>query len=201
MGWRGMPTASGNKASAHVNHIPCEAGLWVLIIGDLIVFTTFFVTFLYYRSVSIDVFIASSNTLNRGYGLLNTITLLTSSLLVALGVLRFRKEQYLVAARLFLSGAFCGLSFAVVKFFEYGEKIKAGIGPSTDMFFTLYFVMTAIHLLHVFIGTAVLIYIGNKSLQNAKNRASVALIEGGACFWHLVDLLWIVLFPLFYLLR
>lgn len=180
-------------------HVPGEPGIWLLIIGDLLVFTCFFVLFVIYRGEQYDVFVAGQATLNRFYGLINTLFLLTSSLFVALGVHRAR-TGHLGCQRMFTYAMLCGGAFVGVKALEYGEKIASGIGFGTSDFFMLYFAFTGIHLVHVLIGLGVLAFVRSVSGHEDASSRMVA-IEGGATFWHLVDLLWIILFALFYILR
>lgn len=180
-------------------HIPGEAGVWVLILGDLLIFTAFFLTFMSYRSAEPDVFARSHAELNRGLGLANTILLVTSSLFVALGVHQARRECHL-APRLFLGAMACGAGFVMIKILEYGEKIAAGITVTTNMFYMLYFAFTGGHLFHVLLGMGVLAYVTAVSGRKAPVGGRMMVIESGASFWHLVDLLWIVLFSMLYLL-
>ena len=177
--------------------IPGEAGIWVLIGGELLAFSAFFLIFAYYRGLDPDVFEQSRSTLNRGIGLANTLILLTSSLFVALGVRRVRDEQQ-GARGLFIAALICGALFVTLKGFEYSEKIKVGITPLTNEFYTYYFAFTGIHLGHVLIGSILLIFMANIASRPPSTTRTM-IVECGATFWHLVDLLWIVLFALFYL--
>jgi nitric oxide reductase NorE protein len=157
-------------------------------------------TFLYYRGLEPAVFVTSQITLNRGFGLTNTFLLLTSSLFVAAATQRVRRA----AANprpLFLAAMACGFGFVGIKAVEYSEKFHAGITVLTNDFFMLYFVFTGIHLIHVLIGLAVLAYLQKACLKPGAATTGLVWIECGALFWHLVDLLWVVLFALFYLLR
>jgi nitric oxide reductase NorE protein len=89
----------------------------------------------------------------------------------------------------------------IVKVFEYHEKISAGITPSTNEFYMYYFVLTGLHLAHVVIGLAVLLALSRLARKPEPSRTHIAFFEGGGCFWHMVDLLWIVIFPLLFLVR
>lgn len=181
-------------------HVPGEAGVWVLILGDLLVFAAFFLTFLDYRGREVVVFVQSQAALNRDLGLINTALLLTSSLLVAVAVHRARDGRRF-APLLFAGALVCGLGFVAVKVVEYGEKFTAGIGFTTNSFFMLYFAFTGIHLFHVLLGLGVLAYLAVASRPAGAAAGRMIAIESGASFWHMVDLLWIILFALIYLLR
>lgn len=183
---------------AEARRIPGEGGIWVLIGGDLLAFSLFFVVFAYYRGQQPDLFALSHATLNRGIGLANTVILLTSSLFVALGVRRVRDGRPGPVA-LFRGAFACGALFVLLKIVEYGEKIAHGITPLTNDFYMYYFAFTAIHLTHVLIGSAGLIYMAAVAAARPPSPARTMIVECGALFWHLVDLLWIMLFALFYL--
>lgn len=179
-------------------HIPGEEGVWVFIFGDLLVFATFFVTYAVSRMQELDLFRQSQAQLDRGLGLANTLLLLTSSWCVAQAVAAVRRGDRR-ARTLVAAGIACGLGFVGVKIVEYSAKIRAGITLNTDPFFTFYYMFTAIHLIHVVIGLGVLTFICTRFDRAGRFAASHGLMEGGGAFWHLVDLLWIVLFALLYL--
>lgn len=180
-------------------HLPGEEGVWVFIFGDLLVFAAFFITYAVERAGKLELFATSQALLDRQLGLLNTLLLLTSSWCVAQAVGAVRRGD--ARGRLLVGGAILlGLAFVAVKFFEYGTKISAGITLNTNSFFIYYYMFTAIHLIHVLIGLGVLTLIFTRFDRTGHYRSGMALIEGGGAFWHLVDLLWIVLFALLYLL-
>ncbi len=187
-----------NKPSAGKRHVPGEEGVWVFIFGDLIVFAAFFVTYAVGRLDELDLFRESQALLDRQLGLLNTLLLLTSSWCVAQAVSAVRHKD--PRARLLTGGAILlGLGFVIVKFFEYSAKVEAGITLNTNSFFIYYYMFTGIHLLHVLIGLGVLAYVFSRFNRAGQFQSGIGLIEGGGVFWHLVDLLWIVLFALLYL--
>jgi nitric oxide reductase NorE protein len=181
------------------DRVPGEEGIWVLVIGDLFIFSIFFLVFSYARAGAPDVFSAGHLVVDRQLGLLNTFLLLTSSLFVAIGVNRII-EQRGSAKRLFDLAIVCGIGFVVVKLFEYNAKIDAGYTPASNDFFMYYFIFTGIHLLHVVIGLLVLFFMREAAKSGDIPDGKVSAIECGGIFWHLVDLLWIVLFALFYIL-
>lgn len=183
--------------SAVHRRIPGEAGIWVLICGELAAFSAFFLVFAYYRGLAQDDFQRGHLLLDHGIGLANTLILLTSSLFVALGAIRVRTGREGAAFWLWLALLCSGL-FAVLKVIEYGQKISSGITPLTNDFFMYYFAFTGVHLLHVVIGSGALIF----AISVSKHEPSInrtMIVECAAIFWHLVDLLWIILFALFYL--
>jgi nitric oxide reductase NorE protein len=187
-------------------HLPGEAGIWILIVGDLVLFSLLFVLFLLHRADDRSLFIASRALLNGRLGLLNTVLLLSSSWLVAISVRAARDQSMRRAHRtrtptIALGLAMlCGIGFVIVKYFEYSGKIAAGLTPETNTFFMFYFVYTGIHLIHVLIGIGLLAVLAHVARDGNFSTIKLQYLESGACFWHLVDLLWIVLFTLFYLL-
>ena len=182
-------------------HLPGEGGVWIFIVGDMIIFSVFFCVFLYYRSLDPILFDTSREQLNQHFGAFNTLLLLTSSWFVVLALQSARKNLGRYSQRLFLAAFLCGVGFAVSKFFEYGEKIGNGITLTTNDFFMFYYVLTAIHFLHLIIGMGVLFYLYRVCAKASLSANDIRNLESGASYWHMVDLLWIVLFPLLYLVR
>lgn len=182
-------------------HLPGEAGIWIFIFGDMLLFSLFFLMFLYYRNLDIDTFVSSQSLLNLNLGAVNTLLLLTSSWFVALGLHAARKAQSDSAAKLFSLAFLCGLGFGFVKYLEWGEKIRAGYTLTSNDFFMYYYVFTGIHFLHVIIGMGVLAFLVAKARAGKCLSEDVPTYESGGAYWHMVDLLWIVLFPLLYLVK
>ena len=179
--------------------IPGEPGVWIFLFGDMVVFGAFFATFMYERAKAPDVFDESRRTLSIGIGLTNTLVLLTSSLLVVTAVRALRAEERLAARWLLIGALGCGLAFVGLKAVEYTAKVNEGHVPDENAFYLYYFILTGIHLFHVLVGIGVLVLLLTQTRHAELSATRMALVEGGACFWHLVDLLWIVLFPLLYL--
>jgi nitric oxide reductase NorE protein len=179
-------------------HVPGEIGIWTFIAGDLVLFSLLFFLFLQYRAGQEALFTESQRHLDQALGLVNTALLLSSSWLVASAVHAARRQQLPIASRCFAAAFACGAGFIVVKYFEYGEEIRAGFTPNSNDFFMYYYVYTGIHLIHVVIGMGVLATLAVYS-RSAGPAAKIQHLESGATFWHLVDLLWLVLFALLYL--
>ena len=193
-----FPAASRRSSAPH---LPGEVGIWMFIAGDLIMFSLFFGTFVFYRSQNVELYIQAQNMLNQAYGLANTLLMLTSSWFVAIAVKGARAREYEISTRCFSAAFLCGIGFVVVKYFEYGEKLQAGITLETNDYFMYYYLFTGIHLLHVIIGLGVLLFCYKIVQQAAFSELHLIHVESGASFWHLVDMLWIVLFALLYLMR
>jgi nitric oxide reductase NorE protein len=183
--------------------MPGETGIWIVVSGDLLLFSLFFIVFLAYRAQSRPLFVSSQHWLDQGIGALNTLLLLTSSLFVALAVKTARSDtgsRRSVPLYTAIAGAL-GIGFVIVKAFEWSARFSAGQTIATNDFFMFYFMYTGIHLVHVLVGLLALTVMFFISRRRTVDTGSLWLLEAGGIFWHLVDLLWIVLFALFYLLK
>lgn len=180
-------------------HIPGEAGVWLLIFGEMSFFTALFASFLYARRGDVAGFIAGQAELSRTIGTVNTLLLLTSSLFVAKAIAAVKRGDTVRAPRLFAAGLGCGLGFIALKALEYAELFARGIAVDSHPFFAYYFGLTALHLGHVLIGSGLLAALTAATRRPLAKQSHFALAESAGCFWHMVDLLWIVIFPLLYL--
>ena len=181
-----------------------EDGVWVFVFGELSMFTLLFATFLYYRAASPDVYQASQAALLHGMGAFNTLLLLASSYFVAASTAAMRRpDQSALALRRMRLAIACGGGFVLVKTLEYGHAFHAGHDVLSNGFFMFYFTLTGIHLMHVLVGLGLLglLHTQLKNRHAEAGHVSPALIGFSTNFWHMVDIVWIVLFPLLYLLR
>jgi nitric oxide reductase NorE protein len=192
-------TVSAPTVPTSARRVPGENGTWVFLFGDMLVFGVFFATFLVERAKAPEIFDSSRKTLHIGVGLTNTLVLLTSSLcvVIALGALRSGARQ--IARSAVLAAMVCGGIFILLKVFEYHSLVTQGHGVGANHFYLYYFILTGVHLFHVCVGMAVLTSLLTQTRRHDISETRMAVVEGGACFWHLVDLLWVVLFPLLYL--
>jgi nitric oxide reductase NorE protein len=181
--------------------LPGVDGVWVFIGADLVIFAILFLSFMQDRLKNPAIFEASRQTLNMHLGGIDTLILLTSSWSVALAVQAMKRDQIDREPRLLLGGAVTGLMFVVSKSIEYFQKFAHGITPGTNPFYMWYFTLTGIHLIHVVVGTSLLTYLWVRSWRGTYDHLHRAVPESVASYWHLVDLLWIVLFPLLYLMK
>jgi nitric oxide reductase NorE protein len=181
--------------------LPGVEGIWVFIGADSVIFAILFLSFMQERLKNPDVFEASRQTLNMHLGGIDTLILLTSSWSVALAVQAMKRDEIDREPLLLLGGAVTGLMFMVSKAIEYFQKFAHGITPGTNPFFMWYFTLTGIHLIHVVVGTSMLTYLWVRSRRGTYDHLHRAVPESVASYWHLVDLLWVVLFPLLYLMK
>ncbi|BBX62377.1 cytochrome c oxidase subunit III [Mycobacterium saskatchewanense] len=172
-----------------------------MIFGDMTVFAVLFGVYLYYRAGQPQLFERSQSHLNQAFGAVNTLVLLTSSLLVVTAVRAVRAGAPRLARRLVYGAMTCGAIFVVNKAIEYGQKISHGLVPSSNQFFMYFYVMTGLHLLHVVLGMALLGLMAHLTRRATLTGREQGYLEGAGCFWHMVDVLWIVIFALVYLVK
>ena len=132
-------------------------------------------------------------------GVLNTMVLLTSSRFVALAVQAARRGEYERSRRLISYGGLCGVAFVAIKAFEWAHEVSHGFTLVRNDFFMFYFMLTGVHLFHVFLGLVILVVV-NRELRSPE-RCRSWIVESGAVYWHMVDLLWVGIFALLYLMR
>jgi nitric oxide reductase NorE protein len=176
-----------------LDSLPGNPLMWVLILSELLVFGSFFAAFSVDRIMHPVLFAQSQVQLGRLVGGMNTMVLVTSSLTVAFAV-RSRSVAAILSCRLWLAATVVlGAVFLTIKLNEYADYAAHGIVMEANDFFTLFYLLTGFHALHVVFGITLLGIVGWKcSFEN---------LETGAAFWHMVDLIWILLYPIIYLIR
>jgi nitric oxide reductase NorE protein len=189
----------GSQQPAARGHVPGDSSMWFFVIGDLLIFGVYFVGYMYFRGQNHELFLAGQAQLNLHIGAVNTVVLLTSSLFVALGVAAARAGNRADALRQFWIALAFGAAFPLLKMFEWIPEISNGLTPGKNLFFMYYYVMTGMHLCHVALGLVILCFI----IRNVKvaQVPNISFVETGATYWHMVDVLWLVLFALLYLMR
>lgn len=194
-------TASPDFKSDSARHLPGDKDLWVFIFAEMLMFGAFFIAYIINRAWEIELFNTSQLVLHRELGVLNTVFLITSSWLVASSVRAARQNRLKDVPR-YLSGAVAlGIAFMIVKYFEYSDSLGAGYTMTTNNFYMFYYCLTGIHLLHVIAGTTILVVVWINARAGLYHAGRTQGLESGASYWHMVDLLWLFLFPLLYLLR
>ncbi len=194
-------TAGNDSPGERPRHVPGEMGVWILIFGEMTFFAALFASFLYARNFDIAGFVAGQAELSKAVGIVNTLVLLTSSLVVARAVEGVRRGDTVNAPRLFVLGVVCALTFVGLKALEYTALFTRGIAVDSSTFYSFYFGLTALHLGHVIIGTILLGALSVASRGVLAKASHLALVESAGCFWHMVDLLWLVIFALVYLVE
>lgn len=205
-----MNSSADIKTEPHADYLGAKVGMWLFLITEVLLFGGMFMLYSVYRSkYSLD-FHEAAKGLHVILGATNTVILLTSSLTMALSIACVRsgkKKQSLVFQTLTI---LMGCAFLVNKYFEWGAKIQHGLYPDSPellalpkgeiLFYGLYYVMTGLHGLHVLIGIVILAVLLVFTAKDIVNEQSFIKLENGGLYWHLVDLIWIYLFPLFYLI-
>jgi nitric oxide reductase NorE protein len=165
-------------------------------------FALFFLIFSVGRMAQVDLYEASRAQLDLQLGLANTLILLTSGAFMAHATRQARNDDWAGARNSLLLALGIGSAFALTKAIEWSAKIGHGIGLTTNEFFTYYFVFTGIHFLHFVVGIAVLLVLVSRARRSDLPQADrLRWMEAGGAYWHMVDLLWIVLFAMLYLQR
>lgn len=181
--------------------LPGDFAIWIFIFAEMLAFGVLFIAYAFSRAGDVELFNASQQTLSRTAGLINTLLLITSSYFVACAVKAIKSGLSRHCAN-WLSGALLlGGLFVVIKLIEFNEKFDAGISLSTNTFYMFYLSLTFFHLMHVLMGMIILGFIIAKARRGGYSRHDHVGVETGASFWHMVDLLWIILFPLIYVIH
>lgn len=180
--------------------LPGENGVWIIVFGDILIFSMMFGVFAYYRSLSAELFQSAQQSLSLGFGLTNTLVLLTSSWFMVWAIEAAKQNNTAAFRRLLLAVIVCGFVFVLFKVFEYSDKFAHDIYLTTNEFYMYYFAYTFIHCAHVVVGLGGLIYLIIRANKETFTDQDLINFESGATFWHMVDLLWIALFALLYLL-
>ncbi|MFB9261628.1 cytochrome c oxidase subunit 3 family protein [Bradyrhizobium erythrophlei] len=173
--------------------LPGEPMIWVLIFSEFAVFGLLLGAFAVARFINPSVFSAGQAVLDPSLAGLNTLALVTSGWAAAHGALAARQDRRHACRRWLALAIGLGGAFVAIKILEYINEVAAGAGLETSTFFTVYFLLTGFHLLHVHLGMVILTLVAR--------GADAAAVETGTSFWHMVDLVWIVMFPIIYLVR
>ena len=181
------------------NYLPGDFNMWVFVLGDMVIFGVYFIIFMVERTRQHALFLASQQHLYQTIGLINTLVLLTSSWCMARAVRDARSGHHQRAMKLVIGAGLCGVAFIAVKVVEWSLEISHGYTLPKNDFFMFYFMLTGVHLFHVVMGLVILGVVC-RELRNPTLRRD-SMVEAGATYWHMVDLLWIVLFALVYVMR
>ena len=207
-----MPQVAAHFASLEVQHHAARLGMWLFLATEILLFAGLFVIYANYRFLFPDAFSAASKQLNLTLGTINTLVLITSSFTAAMAVHYAKEAKNKMVVLMFVLTIGMALGFLVIKYFEYAHKIHVGQlpgpyytfnelrMPGIQGYFTIYFLSTGLHAFHVIIGMAVLAWCTVKAMRNEFSYHNYTAVELGSMYWHLVDLVWIFLFPMLYLI-
>lgn len=201
-----LPNSGHNRDDAS-----SKMGMWLFLFTEVLLFGGLFLVYMIYRFIYHVDFLKASYDLKVLFGTVNTIVLLTSSMTVAMSITAIQKGNPGLSQRLIWVTLLLASTFLVIKFFEWSAKFEHGLFPGMAhygelpdgerLFFFLYFFMTGLHALHVIIGGAFLLYVIRAIKKQKVRQDKYILLENAGLYWHLVDVIWIYLFPLFYLIH
>ena len=191
--------------------VASKMGMWLFLLSELLLFGGLFLVYMIYRYIYSQDFIAASRELDIVIGTANTIILLTSSMTVAMSISAMQKENTDLSLALLWTTVGLGFAFLVNKYFEWAVKFEHGLFPGMEhytqiphgqqLYFSLYFFMTGLHALHVIVGSTLLLVVIAYIRRGKVHSKKYALHENAGLYWHLVDMIWIYLYPLFYLIK
>ena len=194
----------------HRDDVGARMGMWLFLFTELILFGGMFILYSVYRFKFPADFHIAAKELNTIVGTLNTAILLTSSLTMALSITAIQRRQKALSLFFQFITIVLALGFMINKYFEWSAKFHHGIYPGSEtllakpsgeiVFFGLYYVMTGLHGLHVIIGIVLISVMMRFTSKGIVNSDSYVKLESTGLYWHLVDIIWIFLFPLFYLI-
>ena len=180
---------------------PGDLAIWVFILAELAVFAIFFASYAFTRMNHVELFNQYQQTLDRDSALINTITLLTSSYFVVRAVQAIKLNQRLQCERWLWAAVLMALLFLFVKGHEYAHHLSAGVTLSSNIFYMFYLSLTYFHFMHVILGMVILIALAVKTHKGDYSDTEHTGIDTGASYWHMVDMVWLILFALVYVMR
>lgn len=199
------------KHADHYDPIASRIGMWLFIFTEVLLFGALFIVYSVYRYKHPVEFQIAHQELSVTIGFINTVVLLISSMTVAISITAIQKNDKKTSMIFLVLTIILALVFLMNKYFEWGTKIHHHIYPGSEflmslskgdmLFFGLYFFMTGLHALHIIVGVFLMAFIFFRVKSGAVNANRYALLENGGLYWHLVDIIWIFLFPLFYLIH
>jgi len=181
--------------------LPGDLAIWFFIFAELLVFAIFFMVYSIQRLQNIELFNQYQDTLNKETGAINTVLLITGSYFIVRAVGAIKQNNTTSCINWLYASLAMGSGFLILKTYEFYSKFSVGIGLNTNDFYFFYISLTFFHFLHVILGMIIIIavvFMAKRGKYSAKEHTG---IETAASYWHMVDLVWIVLFPLVYIIR
>jgi len=181
--------------------LPGDLAMWFFILAELTVFAILILAFAVTQVLNPELFSQSRAALDSSMGLALTLSLLTSGLFAALAVEQVRAARPGRGALLLVAALATSCVYAVLKLNEYGHLSSMGLGLEHNTFFTLYWILTGFHFLHVLLGMVILGWMAMRCQRGLYTAADCAGLESGVLYWHMVDMVWVLLFPLVYVIN
>jgi cytochrome c oxidase subunit 3 len=195
-----MSSPGANHGDPAVAFETAKLGVWTFLATEVLLFGALFTAYAVYRAKYPALFQAEHLKLDRALGLANTIVLITSSLTVVLGVDAIRKGKARLLRMYYGATILLGAVFLCVKYVEWAAEFRHGVYPGTNIFFSLYFMLTGLHGIHVLLGMGILAYVVVLAGRGRLSESYTTPAEMSGLYWHFVDLVWIYLLPLLYLI-
>ena len=189
-----------------------KLGMWIFLVTEILFFGGLFAAYIIYRAWNPELYVLAAQQLDTTLGATNTLVLIASSLSMALGIYFMQKNNPTMSIRMMALTVVLALTFMVIKYFEYEHKMHLGIfpgeyytytgidHPKAHIFFSIYYMMTGLHGVHVLIGVGLIIWLIMRARRGEFSSDYYTPIEITGLYWHLVDIVWIFLFPLLYLI-
>jgi nitric oxide reductase NorE protein len=196
-----MSDATLTAVIPHRRYPPGDLAIWIFILAELLVFAVFFAAYAFARSGNVALFNTYQDTLDRRAALINTLALITASFFVVRAVAAIREDDSRGCTRWLLAAIGMGLVFVVVKGAEYAHHLGEGIHLGTNTFYMFYLSLTFFHFMHVLLGLVILAAVALKAHRGGYGATEHTGVETGGAYWHMVDLVWLILFPLVYVMR
>lgn len=174
--------------------------IWMVVFIEMLTFMIALTVFVVQRSGDINSFQESQQLLNKNFGVINTLLLVTAGYFMAAAMQKLRHGDNEASAQKIKVAILFGISFLGLKGYEYFDKIIHGIGLEYSDFFTYYWLLTGFHFIHVLAGLVILIALLIHVKKGTYSESNNEDVETGAVFWHMCDLIWLILFPILYLL-
>jgi len=194
-------STSAETGARPTRHLPGDLAMWFFILAELTVFAILILAFAVAQMLYPEQFSESRAALDSSMGLALTLSLLTSGLFAALAVEQVRQARQGRAALLLLAALASSCVYVVLKLNEYSHLAWLGLGMEHNTFFTLYWILTGFHFLHVLLGMVILAWLAERCRRGAYRLDDYSGLESGVLYWHMVDLVWVLLFPLVYVLN
>lgn len=187
--------------SSKTREIPGNMAIWAAILSEMTEFAVMFIVYFLAKVHQPDVFYDGPTRLNTTAGTANTLIMLTSSFFVVRAIMAMREDKQRESAQWLWAAVLCGVLYLVIKYFEYQWNTEQGLNTETNLFYGVYYYVTFNHLLHVGWGSAAIVWVIFRIKTGIYTKDEHEGLINVALYWHMIDLAWITIFPLLYVIR